>query len=225
MSLRFFPVFAMALSLVLGLATSARPQDGPPSATPLGRSWDAAYLEDKPSFTLEPSTFLVDVVNGLKPGAALDVGMGQGRNALFLAKQGWTVTGFDVSRVGIEQARAQAQKAGLTLTTVLATDAEFDWGTNRWDLIVVAYFPQLRRSMARIVASLKPGGVVVVEAYHADAALDRSPGPGPGVTYQANELPTLVAPLRVLRYEEPRARADWGLYETRLVRLLAQKRP
>jgi ubiquinone/menaquinone biosynthesis C-methylase UbiE len=156
-------------------------------------------------------------------GAALDVGMGQGRNAVFLAKEGWNVTGFDVSDAGVQQAREHARKAGVQFAAFVQSAEEFNWGNNRWDLIVTAYFPRFRQSLPKIVESLKPGGFLVLEAFHVDAAKDRAPGPGGGVTFQADELPNLINPLRVVRYEEPRGMAEWGLYETRLVRLLAQK--
>jgi 2-polyprenyl-3-methyl-5-hydroxy-6-metoxy-1,4-benzoquinol methylase len=215
----------VVIALVHADLTWASAQRGAVSSATqvLRSSWDAAYLADKPSFNEEPNAFLVEVTQALKPGTALDVGMGQGRNAVFLARQGWRVTGFDLSEVGINQAREHARKAGVTLTAITQSAEEFDWGKDQWDLIVVAYFPQLRRVLPKLIDSLKRGGFVVVEAFHADAASDRPPGPGAGVTFQANELPKLVGPLRTVRYEEPRARADWGLFETRLVRLLAQK--
>ena len=216
-----------APALLLALAITAAPIAAQqPTVTPdgeaLGRSWDAAYVN--PDFNLEPNAFLVAVTKDRTPGEALDVGMGQGRNAIFLASQGWNVTGFDASQVGVTQAMEQARKSGLKLAALRQTAAAFDWGTNRWDLIAVMYFPGLRAYLPQIARSLKPGGVVAIEAYHADAALDRPPGPGPGVRFESNELLTLFASFRILRYEDVRARADWGMYTTRMVRLLAQKR-
>ena len=188
----------------------------------MGQSWDEAYRTL--DFNLEPNAFLVDVVGTLKPGAALDVGMGQGRNAIYLARNGWTVTGFDVSQVAIELAKQGATAAGVTISALQQRSAEFDWGTERWDLIVVAYFPGLRAAVPRILESLRPGGHVLIEAYQEDAALEGRGRPGPGVTVGENELLTLFSGLRAIRYEDTRARADWGLHETRLVRLLARKK-
>jgi SAM-dependent methyltransferase len=214
-------VLAATVSSSLAIALSAQAQQAESALDKLGRSWDQAYL--KPEFNLEPNAFLVDFARSLPAGDALDVGMGQGRNAIFLASQGWNVTGFDVSQVGVTQARESAEKRRLRLTAIRQTAEAFEWGTSRWDLVAVLYFPGLRTYVPRIVASLKPGGVVVVEAYHADAALDRPPGPGAGVTFATNELLTLFEGLRILRYEDLRARADWGMFDTRLVRLVAQR--
>ena len=61
--------------------------------------WNAVYREGK-EFNPAPNKFLVEMVKGRKPGLALDVAMGQGRNALYLASQGWRVTGIDISDEG-----------------------------------------------------------------------------------------------------------------------------
>ena len=182
-------------------------------------SWDQVYLAENPSFSHAPNRFLVSAVDGVKPGSALDVGMGQGRNAVFLAEQGWRVTGFDVSKEGVRQALEAATDKGVELTATVEPAQRFDWGVERWDLIVLAYFPFTRQMLENVWASLKPDGLVVVEAYHASNE-ERS---GPGVTYQDNELLGLFAEYRILRYEDVRGEADWGLRELPLVRLLAQK--
>jgi 2-polyprenyl-3-methyl-5-hydroxy-6-metoxy-1,4-benzoquinol methylase len=92
-----------------------------------------------PEFDTKPNRFLVEAVEGLRPGKALDVDMGQGRNAIYLASRGWDVTGFDVADAGLEKARAQAAAAGVTINAVHASDEEFDFGRERWDLIAIIY--------------------------------------------------------------------------------------
>jgi 2-polyprenyl-3-methyl-5-hydroxy-6-metoxy-1,4-benzoquinol methylase len=83
--------------------------------------------------------FLAETIKGRKPGSALDIGMGEGRNALFLATQGWEVTGFDISDVGVQLAREAAQKRGLKLDTLVDDVDRFDYGRQRWDLVVGMY--------------------------------------------------------------------------------------
>src|SRR4051812_43645854 len=68
--------------------------------------FDKIYASEAPPFNAEPSAFLARAVDGVAPGKALDVAMGQGRNSLFLARKGWQVTGYDVSSVGLSQAQA-----------------------------------------------------------------------------------------------------------------------
>ena len=107
-------------------------------------AYDEAELYDQvysgpPKFNTQPNDFLVDAVADLPPGDALDVGMGQGRNSIYLASRGWKVTGFDVAEVGLRRARAEAARLGLSFTAVQAADEEFDFGRDRWDLIVIIY--------------------------------------------------------------------------------------
>ena len=66
-------------------------------------------------FNHNPNAFLVECVRNRKPGKALDVGMGSGRNALYLASHGWDVTGFDIADVGVVQARKKAKTLGVRL--------------------------------------------------------------------------------------------------------------
>src|SRR5579883_1653533 len=56
--------------------------------------WNRILTSDNPSFNVNPNEFLVQMAKGRKPGTALDVGMGQGRNTIWLAQQGWDTTGF-----------------------------------------------------------------------------------------------------------------------------------
>jgi 2-polyprenyl-3-methyl-5-hydroxy-6-metoxy-1,4-benzoquinol methylase len=72
-----------------------------------------------------------------KPGKALDVGMGQGRNSIYLAQHGWDVTGFDPADEGVHRATAEAARLGLKITAVVTTFEQFDFGESRWDLIVL----------------------------------------------------------------------------------------
>lgn len=170
-------------------------------------------------FTREPNALLVEAVRNRKPGRALDVGMGQGRNALFLAKQGWEVTGFDLADEGVRQAKAEAERLGLALRAEVAGFAGFDFGEAQWDLIVLTYEPT-KAIAPRIPRALRPGGIVVVEDRHLDTKRV-----WPAGSLGDNELMAMFPGLRVLRYEDAWARPDWsarGVSE-RLVRLVAEK--
>ena len=90
-----------------------------------------------PVFKTKPNAFLAACVQGRKPGRALDVGMGSGRNSLHLASEGWQVTGFDIAREGVEQARREAEKRGLRIDARVEDENTFDFGESRWDLIVL----------------------------------------------------------------------------------------
>lgn len=77
------------------------------------KAYDKVYSEASDMFSAAPNAFMTRTIAGRKPGRALDVAMGQGRNSLWLASQGWAVTGFDISPVGIEVARKETEKRGL----------------------------------------------------------------------------------------------------------------
>ena len=172
-------------------------------------------------FSNAPNAFMVRMIAGRKPGRALDVAMGQGRNALWLASRGWNVTGFDISPVAIDEARKQAAERKLRIETMVAPYEQFDWGIEKWDLIVFSYFfPQA--ALPRVWDSLKPGGLILIEGFHIDTAKVRPVGGG----YHDNELFKVMKDYRMLVYEDVQDRQEWGLAygaTNRLVRVLAQK--
>ena len=77
------------------------------------------YSNPNPAFNINPNALLMAAVEGRRPGRALDIGIGQGRNAVYLALKGWDVTGIDISDEGLRVANSNAQRAGVMLTTVL----------------------------------------------------------------------------------------------------------
>lgn len=184
--------------------------------------FDRTYTSEAPRFNTEPNTLLVEAVRNVKPGRALDIHMGQGRNALFLASRGWAVTGFDYSAEGVRVARAAAAKAGVKLAAVVARHEDFDFGRERWDLVVMSYtWVPLRGGphIDRIVASLAPGGLLVFEHLMDESGSERAAAWLP----RPNELPQLFGCLRILCYEDVRARADWSWRPERIARLVAGK--
>ena len=152
--------------------------------------------------------FLAETIRGRQPGTALDIGMGEGRNALFLAAQGWEVTGFDISDVGVQLAREAASRRGLKLKLLIDDADRFDYGRQRWDLVVGMYMHAvITRNAAKIVDSLKLGGIVVVEGFHRD--LNRQGVQGGYIGYHSNELLRAFHRLRVLHYQDTVGAADW----------------
>ena len=182
--------------------------------------WNRILTAPKPAFNTAPNAFLAAIIKGIKPGRSLDVGMGQGRNTIYLAQQGWDSAGFDPAERAVAAAQEAAQKLGVTITTQVARAEDFDWGDARWDLIVLSYVGA-RDYVPLVLRALRPGGMVVVEGFHRDATKTRSIGGG--VVFDTNELLKLFAGLRVVRYEDTDAVADFGLEATRVVRLAATK--
>jgi SAM-dependent methyltransferase len=182
--------------------------------------WNRVLTAAKPRFNTKPNAFLAEMVRDVKPGAALDVGMGQGRNAIYLAQQGWVVTGFDPADRAVAAAEQEAKRLGVPLTAIVARDDQFEFKKNTWDLVVLSFVGG-REYADRVFDTLRPGGLVVLEAFHKDATKS---GPiGPAVVFDTNELLTVFKRFRILRYEDTDATADFGLQQVRVVRLLAQK--
>jgi SAM-dependent methyltransferase len=182
--------------------------------------WNRILTSASPKFNTQPNAFLVQMTKEHKPGKALDVGMGQGRNAIYLARQGWNVTGFDPADKAVALAKDEARRLGVELTTQVVDDEHFDFGREQWDLIVLSYV-SLRHLPDRLYDSLKPGGLVVVEGFHRDATKNSSIGAG--VVFETNELLKIFQRYRIIHYEDADGLGDFGLQNTRVVRLAAQK--
>ena len=182
--------------------------------------WNRILTAPKPAFNTSPNAFLVAVTKGVKPGRSLDVGMGQGRNTIYLAQQGWDSVGFDPAERAVAAAREQATQLGVKITTHVARAEDYNWGNAQWDLIVLSYVGA-REYAANVFRALRPGGMVVVEGFHRDATKTRPIGGA--VVFDTNELLQLFAPLRVVRYEDTNAIGDFGQFDTRVVRVAAVK--
>lgn len=179
-----------------------------------------------------PTPFLIEVVKGLTPGAALDVCMGEGRNSIFLATLGWKVTGFDVSDVAIAKALAKAKKAGVEITAVRSGYQEFEFGHERWDLIVMtyAYFPiRDTKYVNRLTASMRSGGLLAFQYGVLKKGVGRNGGDDPSLIGipEEGELKEIFRDLRILKYQEVEELSDWqvghGDRKGRAVKMLAKK--
>jgi 2-polyprenyl-3-methyl-5-hydroxy-6-metoxy-1,4-benzoquinol methylase len=179
--------------------------------------WNQVLTSQETRFNTKPNAFLMEVVAGRSPGRALDVGMGQGRNALWLAQQGWTVTGFDPAERAVQLAVRNSVSAGVKYEAIIARDDEFDFGKEKWDLILFCY-TDLESNLRRAIDALRPGGIIVYEYFHA------SEKNAPGGSDDNELIYSLGKELRVLRYEDADGIGDFGLSRTRLVRVCAQKR-
>jgi SAM-dependent methyltransferase len=143
--------------------------------------WDERYSEPGFAYGTEPNEFLVSVVDKIPPGRILSLAEGEGRNAVYLAAQGYEVTGVDGSEVGLSKARELAREHGVTITTLQADLAEFEIEAEKWDGIIACYChlpPAVRVPLHRAaVRGLKPGGVFVLEAFSKEQLAHDTGGP------------------------------------------------
>lgn len=215
---------AIAGSRAAGQQKSEAPARNRPSSGV--KMWNDIYSRPDSVVNPYPNRFLADVVQGVKPGRALDIGMGQGRNAVYLASQGWDVTGVDISEKGLDLAKEQAKRHNVAINAVLSNFDAFDLGKGQWDLISEIYMHGMIIERApQIVESLRPNGMLVVEGFHRDIA--QKGFTGEPIGFFVNELLKAFVPLlRIVRYEEVLDFGDWSMSGAKvpLVRMVAAKR-
>jgi SAM-dependent methyltransferase len=164
--------------------------------------WDQRYASETYAYGTEPNDYLVRMAPRLLPGNLLSIGEGEGRNAVWLAQQGFEVTAVDSSRVGLQKAERLAAARGVSLHAVHADLAAFDLQPGSWDNIVSIFChlpPGLRTDVhRRAVEALRPGGLFLIEAYTPEQ-LEYATG-GPPVAEMMMDLQSLKAELPGLEF-------------------------
>jgi SAM-dependent methyltransferase len=132
--------------------------------------WDERYAEQDRLWSGQPNGSLVAEVAGLAPGRVLDVGCGEGADAIWLARNGWDVTALEVSGVALERAAGHARDAGADVRWVHAGLAEAALAPSSFDVVSAQYFVLQRTSDAAaeraLLAAVAPGGVLLL-VHHA----------------------------------------------------------
>lgn len=144
--------------------------------------WDERYGSDDFFYGTDPNAYLASKRALVRPGMkALAIADGEGRNGVWLAQQGADVLSVDGSAVGLAKARRLAASRGVSIATEQVDLATWDFGQARFDLVVSIFAhvePALRRRVhAAVVAALKPGGIVLLEAYRPKQLEYKTGGP------------------------------------------------
>lgn len=139
-------------------------------ADTLAEFWNQRYAGAEFAYGTAPNDFLVAMMPRFKPGGELlCLADGEGRNGVWLARQGFAVTSIDISRRGMDKTAQLAVAHGVALKTRVADLSAHDIGCAAWDGIVSIFVhlpPQVRRDLhRRCVAALRPDGIMVFEAY------------------------------------------------------------
>lgn len=131
--------------------------------------WDERYRSKEYAYGTEPNQFLKQNFHHLPKGRILSLAEGEGRNAVFLAQQGYSVTAVDTSIVGLHKAQKWAEANGVTVNWVHADLADYDFGNHEWDGIVSIFCPLLpavrKKMYDKLQLGLKQGGIFLLEAY------------------------------------------------------------
>ena len=149
----------------------------------------------------EPAQFLAENIKLLPSGRALDVAMGNGRNAIYLAGMGFKVEGVDISSEVVNNAVTATQRAGVTIK-VRVTNLEGSYYIEKDAYDVIICFNYLQRSLIpQIKEGLRRGGIVVYETFIVDQAQFGKPK-NPNYLLKHNELLNMFRDFRCLRYRE-----------------------
>jgi len=134
-------------------------------------TWDARFSSDEYIFGTEPNVWLAQHADLLKPGMrVLAVADGEGRNSVWLAKQGLHVDAFDISPVGIGKARKLAEQQGVDINFSIHSVEDYPWTTGNYDAVVAIFIqfadPETRAMLFKQMKSaLKADGVLVLQGY------------------------------------------------------------
>lgn len=169
--------------------------------------WDERFAVDEFLFTDQPNRTVVAEVGGLPAGRALEVAAGEGRNAVWLAEQGWTVTAVDFSRVALRKAARLAEVRGVEVSFVPADVLEWVPPVAAYDLVLVAYLQlpaaELSEVLAGAAAAVAPGGTLLVVGHDRDNLARGYGGPqDPDVLYAVDEITEALGVLRVDKAEQ-----------------------
>lgn len=175
-----------------------------PNKKPAQVIWDERYQGEEYLFGKTPTDLLKTFHTRLSKGTALDVAMGEGRNAVFLAEQGYKVEGLDCSVRGVEKAKRLASEKKVTLEAKVQNLDFYLMPLMKFNTIVMAFYKPAPRFFSEIKRGLAAGGTVLIEGYTVEhykknqktglVDLDQC--------FKSNELLGLLKDLHILYYNE-----------------------
>ena len=171
--------------------------------------WDQRHAAQQPIESTEPDSTLVDEIGSLRPGRALDLGAGDGRNAIWLAERGWKVTAVDFSQVALERGRSRAEAGGVTVDWQLADLLEWSPEARAYDLVTLFFVhlpgTERRNVYARAADAVAPGGTLLIVAHDRANLADGVGGPqDPDVLVSPGEVADELPGFRIDRAETMR---------------------
>jgi SAM-dependent methyltransferase len=165
--------------------------------------WDERYRAHSSLWSGNPNGHLISEASQLAPGAALDIGSGEGADAIWLAERGWQVTAVDLSAVAIQRAAAHADRVGAEIAGRIdwrhADLTAWDPGTDRYDLVSAQYMhlpAGLREAVfRRLAAAVTPGGTLLVVGHHPSDMQTTMPRPHlPELYFTGDDIVALLDP-------------------------------
>lgn len=201
--------------------------------TEAAAKWNQRFSEPDYLFGTEPNVYLRDQAAHLPhSGHALCVADGEGRNSVWLARQGLQVQAFDISPIGVAKARKLARKAGVQVDYQIADCDQWKWPKTQFDVVAAIFIqfadPDMRsRLFTRMVQCLKPGGLLILQGYTPRQIEYKTGGPGILANlYTEEQLRHDFAEMDLLElrlYEDELAEGDHHVGRSALVGMRARK--
>ncbi|MBW3607872.1 MAG: methyltransferase domain-containing protein [Actinobacteria bacterium] len=171
--------------------------------------WDRRYGGSELVWSAEPNRFLAAEAGGLAVGRALDLACGEGRNAVWLAQQGWEVTGVDFSQVGLDKARRLAEQRAVSVQWLLADLVDYLPPPAAFDFVAILYLHiaggAMRDVLRRATAALAPDGTLLVVGHDPTNIQEGYGGPqDPAILLAPDEIAEALAGLEIERAERVR---------------------
>ena len=198
--------------------------------------WNMRYSANEFAYGTLPNQYFAAQILGLQPGKALFPAEGEGRNAVFAAKNGWDVTAFDISEAGKAKAERLAKDAEVPINYEVVSVDQFSAEKEYFDLLVLifAHFPEAKRQVfhRHLIQFLKPGGLLVMEAFseahiHFNSVNEKAGGPKDvSMLYSKDELMEDFIDLQLVELIETTVLLNEGRYhsgDSAVIRLLARK--
>lgn len=183
-------IFLLILTVFIPAIVLAAPKDQ--------SRWDKYYGNEEFLYGTKPIRFLKENINLLPKGRALDLAMGEGRNGVYLATQGFDVLGLDISPVGLNKAQKLAEQYNVKIETRVVDLENYQLEKNAYDVIICTYYMQ-RDLFEQMKESLKPGGMLLVETFNTDylryASFSRK------YLLERNELLKIFKDMTIIRYQ------------------------
>ncbi len=177
--------------------------------------WNDRYASASRLFNVEPDESLVELVQNLPPGRAVDLGAGEGRNSLWLARRNWQVTAVDLSDVALGRLDSAAAEENISVKTVVGDIVEFLNGGEQFDLVVLAYIQWMPEERAKLLAAaaaaVAASGHLLLVGHHLES-LGKGGPPQPERLYTEDSLKDAFPGLELIHLErKERAAGDIGL--------------
>ncbi len=167
-------------------------------------AWDKKYSKNKYVFGKAPEKFLAENYRHIpRESKVLDVGVGEGRHAVFLAQKGYKVVGIDISSVALKKSKQLARELGVRIDTIQGDVGTYGFKPGTFDAIINFYYVD-RPLIKKLITMLKPGGILIYEAYTTHQLKKKGyEHHNRSYLVRPGELLGLFPGMKVLKYEEP----------------------